>query len=206
MSNRSRTIAAGLAVLGLVFVSCDSSQPPDSPTGPTSPSPTVVGLDISAPPRIAPGESVQLTATLVKSDGSRENGGDRVRWLSDVSSTLAVTQAGLARGLAPGEATVRAEFDRFSGQVRVFVLQPGTFKLGGVISGSGLGIGDVTVTVLSGVGEGLTAKTTPDGQYALYGVSGRVRVRLRRHGFSDRFQEIDVSDHHRFDVQLEPDP
>jgi len=201
MAKRSRLVSAGLAILALVAVSCDTG----GPTPPTPQSQAFVRLDVAAPPRIVPGESVQLTATLVKPDGSRENASDRVVWFSDSAQTLAVSQTGLARADVPGEAMVSASFQSFRVQARILVLPPGTFKLSGVVTGLGLGVGDVAVAVLSGTGEGLTVNTRSDGQYALFGVAGRVRIGISRHGYSNRVEEIDVTDHHTFSVQLEPD-
>jgi hypothetical protein len=69
--------AAGALSLGLV--SCDKS--PTSPSPATSPAPSAfVRLELVAPQELALGESIQLAANAVKSDGSVENVTSQARW------------------------------------------------------------------------------------------------------------------------------
>ena len=209
MARHSRLVAAGLAGwLGFFAASCDDAQAP-GPTGPTPPNPppaaaAVVRLEIDAPPRIAPGESVQLTATIVRSDGSRESASDRVGWLVDAPA-LTVGRTGLAQGVAPGEVRVSVVFERFTATAVVLVLPGGTFKLSGTIADGGFGVGNVTVIAAPRSGATLTTKTTPDGQYAIYGVAGRVDVQLRKDGYFSRTETLDVGDHAALNVDLDPD-
>ena len=190
--------------LGVLGAACGDGAPPAGPT-PQSGASTIVRLEVAAPPRIAPGESVQATATFIKADGSRESAIGRVSWSSDALSTLSVNQAGVVRGETPGEATIHAMFQSFRAQAQMLVLPPGTFKLGGVVTDGGLGIGDAVVTVVSGAGEGQTVKSGSDGAFAIFGVGGRVRIGVTKHGYSSRFADVEVNDHQSLDVRLDPD-
>jgi len=200
--------AALLMTVGLLAGACGRDHGPllagpVQPHGPPPSSPAaIVRLEIGAPSRIAPGESVQLTATFVKSDGSREDAGDRVGWLVDLP-VLIVGHGGLARGVLPGEAVVTVVFESLAAAVRVPVLPPGTFNLSGVVTQGGFGIGNVTLTILSG-GD-LTAPTQPDGRYAIHGVAGTVHVRARKSGYMDRTATVVVGDDVSLDFELEPD-
>jgi hypothetical protein len=87
----------------------------------------------------------------------------------------------------------------------VFVLPAGTFRLAGRITENGSGIERVIVTVLSGIGEGLVSTTRDSGDYALYGVSGRVRVEAKKDGYTRQIHEIDVSTHESRAFELVPE-
>ena len=155
-----------MTVLGSLLVSCDKSptapQPlPPSPPGGT-PAASLDRLEVSAPAAIAPGESVQLTATAVKSDGTTENVTTRTTWNTSNKTVLQVSSAGVAKAVAAGEATVFAGYFGKNAYARTLVLPTGTFRLAGHVSESGFGLEHATVTVLSGGGEGLTAVTASD--------------------------------------------
>jgi hypothetical protein len=162
-------------------------------------------LEIAVPERIAPAETAQLTATFVNADGSREDAGARVRWSTDAPLALTVSQTGLIKGEQPGGGLVMAEYQSLSARVPILVLPSGTFKLSGVVTSSGLGVSGVTVTVDSGGAEGTTTTTHTDGRYALYGVTGLVRVRLTKSGYEAGTEAIEVTDHRTLDVALRPD-
>ena len=196
MPTSSRYITIGAAIaLGLVFGSCDGSQPRRSlPTAPSSTSaPFLVRLELSAPSTIPPGESVQLTANAVKSDNSVENVTNQAQWSSSNARALEVSSAGVARGVGNGEAVIAVRYQTRSTSARTLVLPTGTYRLTGQVTDSGFGIADVTVTVISGIGEGLTAPTDASGSYALYGVAGRVRIQARKAGYLNRIDEVDVA-------------
>ncbi len=82
------------------------------------------------------------------------------------------------------------------------MLPKSTFRLAGTIKDSGFGIANVTVTVISGVGEGLTAISVGDGSYALYGVSGPVRIHVKKDGYLNRLEQIDVTAHRTYDFTM----
>jgi hypothetical protein len=72
------------------------------------------------------------------------------------------------------------------------VLPSGTFKLSGRITEGGLPIVDVSVTIISGTGAGLSTTTGFDGSFKLLGVAGPVRLEAKRDGVLTRIEELDV--------------
>jgi hypothetical protein len=205
MRIRSRYVAVVAATgLLLVVAACDKKSPTSPappPPGPTSTA-SVVRLELIAPPEIAPGESVQLTANAIKSDGSVENVSNQATWTT-YTPVVEVSSTGLATGKNRGEAYVYARFARRdSAGARIFVLPTGTFRLAGTIQDSGFGIAGVTVTVTSGIGEGLTTLSRADGFYALYGVSGPVQLQVKKEGYSNAIQSLDVTAHRTYDFNM----
>ena len=208
MPIRSRH-AALIATTGLIltFASCDRS--PTSPRLPQQPGPTpgptpatVVRIELVAPSEIAPDESVQLTANAVKSDGSVENVSTQAQWTPLNSQVVQLSSTGLATGKNRGEQFVTARFGGRSGSARIFVLPKGTFRLTGNIQESGFGLTNVTLTVISGVGEGLTALSGFNGSYVLYGVSGPVQIHSKKEGYLNSIQQVDVSAHRTHDFNM----
>jgi hypothetical protein len=210
MAIKIRYLAAGLTVLvGLGVASCDSRnkdavQPPTTPTA-VAPAIPVSGLDIVAPPSIAPGESVQLTAIAAKTDNSTETVSGQGNWYSQNPGVLLVSSNGVARGITGGEALIRVSYRGWGASAHTFVLPPDTYRLNGTVTDSGMGIAGVTVAIISGVGENLTTTTDGRGAYALYGVRDRVRLQARGAGYLNRIEDIDVRGHRTFDFEVIPE-
>src|SRR5262245_52724172 len=108
-----------VAVVSGVVAACHSSSPtaPKAGSGPNPPIgsiPILTGLAIAAPSSIAPGESVQFTVTVTRSDGSVENVSAQTTWSSSNSKVLEVGPTGLARGVAVGDASIFARYQNRS--------------------------------------------------------------------------------------------
>jgi hypothetical protein len=113
--NKTRYVATVLTILvALGVASCDSrnENPVPSPNAPSPipPAAGVSGLDIVAPASIAPGETVQLTATAKKTDNTVEVASGQGHWYSQNPEVLDVSGSGVARGIARGEATIRLSY------------------------------------------------------------------------------------------------
>ena len=78
-----------------------------------------------------------------------------------------------------------------------------TFLISGIIRDSGFGIAGVTVTVTSGIGEGLTTLSGATGFYALDGVSGPVQLQVKKEGYRNAIHSVDVTANRRHDFNLE---
>ena len=205
MPIRSRYVEVSAAIgLVLVFASCNNKSP-TSPRSPEQGTVTVVRLALVAPPEIAPGESVQLTANAAKSDGSVENVSSQAQWTPAGSPVVQLSSTGLATGKDRGEQVVSARFNGLSASAPILVLPKATFRLAGTVQDSGFGLEKVALTVTSGVGEGLTTLSGVDGAYALYGVSGPVRVQLKKEGYLISIQQIDVTAHRTHDFIMDPE-
>ncbi len=197
-------------VFGLALASCNKSPtgpgPAGRPSSPGGPPPgSLVRIEVSAPPAIAPGEAVQLTANAVKSDGSVENVSTQAQWSTSTPHLLEISPTGMARGLATGDVFLFARFQNRSAAARTVVVPAGTFRLTGRISEGGVGLENVSLEVLSGVGEGLRTASTTDGRYALYGVGGTVRLHAKKDGYANRIEAIDVTEHSSLDFEVTAD-
>ena len=199
--SRRHLALVAAAALVLDLVSCHKSPTNPSPSGPV----TIVALKLVVPSEMAPGETVQLIANATRSDGSVENVTSRVEWTvrSDAASpVMSVTATGLATGRERGGEVVTARFDGRADESTIVVLPKGTFRLAGTVSDNGIGLEKATVTVISGVGEGLIAPTDTRGYYALYGVAGQVEVRATRDGYFDRTQQVNVTSHGSHSLEM----
>jgi hypothetical protein len=115
---------------------------------------------------------------------------------------IQISSAGVARALNTGQAQVVATYQGRNAFATTLVLPSGTFRLTGHVSESGFGLENATVTVLSGVGEGLTTATSTGGAYALYGVSGAIQVQAKKDGYVDRVQSLTVADQQTLDFEV----
>ena len=205
MPIRSRYVEVSAAIgLALVFASCDKSPTSPRPAEQgTSSTVTIVRLELVAPSEIAPGESVQLTANAIKSDGSVENVSGQAQWTTGLN--VEVSSTGLATGKNRGEQVVSARFSGRSAEAIIFVLPKGTFRLAGTVHDGGFGLENVALTVTSGVGEGLTTLSGVDGAYAFYGVSGPLTLQLKKEGYLNSIQQINVTAHTTQDFNLDPE-
>jgi hypothetical protein len=200
-------ILAALAT-GLGGFGC-TSEPPTAPHAPPPPpggpppagTPSVVNIEIIVPP-IAPGQTVQLSVKAVRSDGSNETVAEGVRWSNPFSNVLQVTTAGLATGRSAGEAPLFASFGGRSASANVLVLPANTFRLSGFVRDFGFGVPDVTVSVISGTGSGLTTRTASDGSYRLFGVAGSLELQIKKEGYGNARATLDVAEHRAHDLSI----
>ena len=189
----------------LLYMSCDSDRSSPLPRPgepPTPPAPVVVRLEIVGPSEIAPGETVQLIANAIKSDGSVEDVTSQALFSPNTSPVLELTVRGLATGKTNGQVFVNARFGTRNASKTILVLPTGTFRLSGSIKESGFGIEGVTVSVTSGTGAGLTTTSGFTGFYALFGVKGLVRIEARKNGYLNLVQQLDVTEHRTHDVGI----
>jgi hypothetical protein len=191
--------------LVLLCHACDRQQtnpaPSELPPAPMA----ILRIEIGAPREIAPGASAQLRATIVKADNSVEDITDRARWSSANSGIVAVAENGRATGVRNGETDVIASYEFRSASARVLILPAGTFRVSGRVTDNGIGVRDATITVLSGTGAGLLARTPESGDYSLYGVAGRARLQVRRDGYVEANREIEVAEHQTQTFELVPE-
>ena len=206
-------VQVGLALLMLTAAvwGCDRNSPPTPPTpvspspGPPSPpapppAPVPTGLKIDGPASVAPGHTVQYTATASFADGSTRDVTKEAVWRAEpnccpVPSTPALTISadGVATGLNPGETFVYASLGRSTSSKNVLVLHGGTFRHYGWVDDAGVPVPDARVTVTEGSAAGLATTTDRSGQYRLYGVSGPTDVAVTKPGYVEQKQELTVT-------------
>jgi hypothetical protein len=195
-------------VLGLAIASCNNRSPTAPPQPATGNSP-LVRLEITAPPSIEPGESVRLTARTVRANGATQDVTNQARWSTNQSAIVQSGSGGHITGLRVGEATILVTYDDASrtlvASTAVLVLSRGTYKISGRVTESGAAILNATVTVLSGVGAGLTTVTVFDGRFAFYGVSGPIALEARRDGYLLKVEQVHISATVTHDIEMVPD-
>lgn len=201
-------LMAVVAVVGLT-AACDNEPkrivgPSPNPGEPRPP--VVVGVEISGPASIPPGQSAQFTAISRLSDGTTQTP-TSVRWSSH-GGLLRVDASGLATAREQtGEDILSADVSSGAGSARgskeVVVLPDGTYRMVGVVTESGseaTPIIGARVEVTSATP--LVAVTDWDGRYRLYGVPGIADVRINRDGYQPHVQRFELADHVTQNFQL----
>jgi hypothetical protein len=156
----------------------------------TGPSTTVLHLSIDGPQAVAPGQTVQFTATASLSNGTTADYTRKVFWSTSATSVLTITHdTGQATGQSVGDVTIQANLYATGAccqaAITRTVLTPNTYRLTGTVGESGLPVQGATITVLSGTGAGLSTSTDGGGAYRLYGVAGAIQVKFSKPGYND---------------------
>jgi hypothetical protein len=191
---------SGYVLLTMLASACAGGN--GSPTSPSEV--TLLGIRVSGPQTVAPGETAHYTATAEYSDGSSKDVTAGALWSPTYSETwdpvsragfaLSFTSPGVTAAGIRGERNLFALYEGKRGMLNVLVLEPETFKLSGVVTdSSGGSLDEVTVEVLSGTGNGLKATTNNIGQFRLYGVSGPVQLRTSAEGFQAEMRDVVVT-------------
>ena len=209
-------------VLVLLMAACDAAPgaPPTSQP-PTAPSSQVTGLRVEGPPSLEPGASARYRAVASFSDLRTQDVTNESSWFAEGSQRILVVESpGMVTAIEQGEAqvTVRypagtrtAEGDIFgpgtlSSSTQVLVLEPGTFRVSGVVSESGLPFPGVRVAVVAGRRAGLSAGTDADGRYLLYGLVGPTELAVSEEGLETARRAILVTSDQTVDFSLQPRP
>ena len=151
-------------------------------------------IAVTGPAEIAPGTSGQYTATGRYDDGSTKDLSATASRRSNDSSVLRSAGSGRFDALKGGETSVSANTLNKFASTNVLVQQPGTFKLSGTVRDPGGTVDGVDVEVISGNASSLQkTKSRFDGRYALYSVSGDIRVRASAPGYATEEFDMTVS-------------
>ncbi len=82
----------GLCLGAVLTIGCDGAPPllapPPPPRGLIVLGPDIIRIELIAPPEIAPGEAVQLTANAIRSDGTAEHVSNQAEWTTNNTSVL----------------------------------------------------------------------------------------------------------------------
>jgi hypothetical protein len=195
------TRSAMALTLLAVLASCDKS--PTTPTAqPPASTATPVRIDIIGPQSIAPGQSVQYTATQILSDGTSRDATNAVlNWSATPGAVLSVRQ-GLVTANTVGDAVVTAWINPppvfVRGSKEVIVVPAGTYRLSGIVDELGTSPGpvvDARVEVIDGAAAGLSTTTGTDGRFRLYGVVGDTTIQITKDGYQTYTQSLNVADH-----------
>lgn len=195
-------------IVGLAAVAA-CGDPPTGPsrTPPTPPPPppnAVTNLRIEGPATIPPESSAQFRLVATFSNGTTADVESQATWTSDNTSVLSFSPGGLAKTGTRGEVHISARFQTQSRQAHLFVLEDGTFRVGGNVRESGSGLPGARVEVISGTGTGQSTTTTSSGSYALYGLAGDVVLEASLNGFEKTRQTLVVTAHSNLFFELQP--
>jgi hypothetical protein len=189
----SRTAILALAT---TLLYCGSKSTSSGLTGPSNS--LIIGIKISAPPSIAPGTTVQLSAIGHHADNSSNDITVTAVWHSSDTSVLTISDTGLATGVRNGETVVTAALAGAAGaptgSQTIVVVPAGTFRLKGEVVGFlGGALDGALVQVTAGTGTGQST-TTHSGSFAFYGVAGDIQVTVSETGYVTATQAITVND------------
>ena len=201
-------VGSTVALVTLVAAACG-----DSPTSP-SPQRALVRLEITGPEAVEPGQTLQLGARGVLSDGSTIDVTRQIRWEVAPNKPFAISDTGLVTaGQRLGEAQVIATYlgspAAEAGAARavrdLFVLPAGTYRFAGLIRNEGIPL-DGAVIILKSGGQ-VEAAGTSSGAFAFYGISGDVEMQIESDGYLPDVRRTSVSSHRAetFDVALTPE-
>jgi hypothetical protein len=196
-------LVAGIVALTALACSDPASRLPTSPSAPA-----VTNLEITGPASIAPGQSVQLAATIRLGDGTSKlpSLGTPLQWFSSNSAVLRVSSTGLATGLQAGEGRITVIYG--SGPTsrqasREFIVVPdGTYRLVGVVrdaEGPGFALPGVRLESTPGPA---VATTDSTGHYRLYGVAANAIIQITKNGYVPASQAVQLTTHTTRDFQL----
>jgi len=198
MRMRILVVAAAFAV---GFVACGGD---DGPRSPVNPSPaTLRSVSIAGPAEVAPGTTNQYTATGQYSDGTTRDLTTSASWNS-FSAPLRHVGGGRFLAFEVGDGRVNVNVPGRSASFPVIVITPGTFKLSGTIRDASGTVENVVIEVTSGTGTGLSTKSTFNGRYALFGVTGGVGLRASAPGYTTQELQVTVNSHGVRDVDISP--
>lgn len=171
-----------VAALVAMIVGCSKSTPTGPSPGQVPPTPVWQRLLMSAPDSVAPGSVTPLKLVAVRSDNTQEDVSGQAVWTSSNPDILRVA-GGVATAVQNGEAGVTAWFGGLTVSKVVMVLEPGTWRVDGLVADSGFGLAGARVEVVSGIGAGKATTTDGNGNYRLYGVAGDVQMRASLDGY-----------------------
>jgi carboxypeptidase family protein len=205
MPKRLRTLGA---LIGLATLAACGDGPPGAPSGPPPPTPSparpTTGVRIDGPASVAPGTSAQYRLIASFDDGTTSDVTSQAAWATTNASVLSVGPGGIVQAKSRGEATLSGRYSNRENHVYVFVLEDGTYRVTGRVMESGGGLPDARVDVIAGTGVGLSATTTSNGSYALYGLAGQVQLQAELGGFEKDRRTIVVNENTNADFALRP--
>ena len=181
--------------------------------GPTSPSPvlSVSRVVITGSDSVAPGESMQLSAAAVLSDGTTRAVTKDVTWEASSGSPLTISASGLVTASHErGEGEITARYSTLPAakpgaeraSLTMFVLPRGTYVLAGSVKDGGAPLSGVAIELSAGSAAGMATTSNPS--FRFYGVEGETEVRASKAGYETQTRRIAVLGHQTMTFDLIP--
>lgn len=125
-TNRRRRMSLGMTVAMLTAVAACGGSSPTAPSGGGggSTSATLTAVNVGGTSSVTLGQTAQLKATAMRSDGSEQDVTSQAAWLSSDPAVAAVSTTGVLTPLKTGNVTVTATYQGKSGSSPVAVEAP----------------------------------------------------------------------------------
>jgi hypothetical protein len=195
-------LATTISVALLTAISCTRPTAPGSPGSLETGTPARV--DIDGPSVVVPNSTAQYRAIAHMTDGSTVDvtAQFQSQWRSSNPSVLVLTSKGTATTRGMGESQITIQYFNVRAELDVLVLQPGTYRVVGTVTESGLPVPGATVDVIES--PGTTTSTDASGAYRLYGVAGDIHLRVTKDGYKPLASSLTVTGNQTLDFGLEP--
>ena len=197
MRTQHVVLATTISVAVLASISCTRPTAPDQGNQSAIPA----SIDIVGPPVVAPNSTAQYRANSHGADGSTVDITAQAQWRSSNPSVLVLTSTGAATTRGMGESQITIQYFNVRAELDVLVLQPGTYRVAGTVTESGLPVPGATVDVIES--PGTTTLTDASGAYRLYGVAGDIHLRVTKAGYKSQSSSLTVTANQTLDFALE---
>ncbi len=198
-----RTVVA-IALTTVLATACDDS--PAAPTRDPPPLPPDVNrLELSGQNTIAPGMTTEFTLTAVSANGSRTDVTTVAAWSTSGTNIATSLGQGRFKGVATGETTINASYNRQLTGRSIIVVPDGTFRVTGrVTEDDGVTpIPNAHIRVRDADGTGPQTDADGAGYYRLYGVKPEVDFVVTRAGYVDtELKHKMIGDHATVNIQM----
>jgi hypothetical protein len=184
--------AWALAVLLVISAGCKDATGRRQFFPQPSPLPPAGTLLVEGPSSMAPGSSVQFTATLVDAAGARRDVTREALWT--VRGVGISVHAGLVVAGGEGFATIFASYGSAYTETAVVAVAPGTYVVRGRVTPL-LIPAPGHVEIVDGPYAGRRMTANPVGEYFLVGVAGPMRIRASLLGHRTEERSISVDTH-----------
>lgn len=206
-----------LTVVALVASACSTS--PSRPTSAPPPAITTVRIE-GMPATLAVGQTAQLSAVAVLSDGSSKP--VTAVWQAANPGIARVSDTGLVEALTWGETTIRATYEGQTGTARVVVPAPpsdppdrGPYSLRGVVHERAphedIPISDASVSIAGGWNGGRSTVTDANGRFTFSSLAATFQMgfllRVSKSGYRDAsYHVLTLPRDDRPDISLDAVP
>ena len=175
---------------------------PTSPTRLPRSGSVFLGLELIAPSTLAPGATAQLRLVARWSDGREQDVTPSASFQSRSPDVIVVSPSGIITGLRLGETIVIGLYQEASGSRQIVVVPDGTFRVAGRVVEEDPPGRAVAGAQVETDGSTPAALTDSGGNYRLFGVPGRARIRISKAGYVTKELSLSISNHHTQNVAL----
>jgi len=144
-----------------------------------------------------------MTATATLSDGTTKDVTADAAWISLQTSVVTVEGAGTLKAAALGRATLRVGYGQFRDDVPIEVMPLDTFVLEGHVNEVAAGpLTGATLEIIEGSPAGQSVRTDSEGYFAIFGLSGTLRVRATSAGYVPLERNVSMTSDQELNFEL----